>query len=97
MHIISRKRLREFWKNDSQSHAALDEWYRRMKKLRVMSLVELHQIFPQADLVGKCIVFNVGGNKYRLITKIDFQRQTVYIRFVLIHSEYNKDKWKADC
>lgn len=97
MHIITRRRLREFWENDSQSQTVLDEWYRRIKKLRVTSLAGLHHTFPQADLVGKCIVFNVGGNKYRLITKIDFQRQTVYIKFVLTHSEYNKDKWQADC
>lgn len=97
MHIITRRRLREFWENESQSKTALDEWYRRMKRLRVTSLADLHQTFPQADLVGTCIVFNVGGNKYRLITKIDFQRQTVYIKFVLTHGEYKKDKWKVDC
>lgn len=68
-----------------------------MKKLRVMNLADLRTTFPHADLVGNCIVFNVRGNKYRLITKIDFQRQTIYIKFVLTHSEYNKDKWKADC
>ena len=97
MHIISRKRLREFWEYDSQSQIALDEWYRRTKRLKVTNLAELQQTFPHADLVGKCIVFNIGGNKYRLITKIDFLRQTVYIKFVLTHSEYDKDKWKAAC
>ena len=97
MHIITRRRLREFWENDSQSQTVLDEWYRRLKRISAASLAELHQTFPQADLVGRCTVFNVGGNKYRLITKIDFQRQTVYIKFVLTHAEYDKDKWKAVC
>ena len=97
MHIITRRKLREFWEHDSQSQTALDEWYRRLKKINVASLAELRQTFPQADLVGKCTVFNVGGNKYRLITKIDFQRQTVYIKFVLTHAEYDKNKWKAAC
>lgn len=97
MHIITRRRLRDFWENDGKSQTALDAWYRRLKKLAPASLSELHQNFPQADLVGTCIIFNVGGNKYRVITKIDFRRQTVYIRFVLTHNEYNKNKWKADC
>ncbi len=97
MHIISRKRLREFWEEDGKSQVPLDEWYRRMRKLAAKSLAELRKTFPQADLVGKCTVFNVGGNKYRLITKIDFQRQTIYIKFVLTHSEYDKNKWKASC
>ncbi len=97
MHIITRKRLREFWERNAQAHAGLDEWYRRMKKLAVTNLADLHQTFPQADLVGKCIVFNIGGNKYRLITKIDFLRQTVFIRYVLTHNEYDRNKWKDDC
>ena len=97
MHIISRKRLREFWESDNQSQTPLDEWYRRMKKLRPTNLADLHSAFPHADLVGKCVVFNVGGNKYRLITKVDFLRQTVYIKYVLTHGEYDKDKWKVDC
>lgn len=97
MRIITRRRLREFWEIDNQSHAPLDDWYRKVKKLTVASLVDLHNTFPHADLVGKCLVFNVGGNKYRLITKFDFLRQIVYIKHILTHNEYSKDKWKADC
>lgn len=61
------------------------------------NLVELRVVFPQADIVGECTVFNVGGNKYRLITKVDFVRQMVYVRFVLTHREYDREKWKSDC
>lgn len=97
MHIVSRKRLKEFWEIELNALTPLDEWYKRLKKTKCSNLAALRQIFPTADLVGKCIVFNVGGNKYRVITKIDFQRETVYVRFVLTHSEYDKDKWKVDC
>lgn len=97
MHIISRKRLREFWELNSSALLPLDEWYKRLKKINPTNLAELRKIFPTADLLGKCTVFNVGGNKYRVITKIDFRRQTVYVRFVLTHSEYDKNKWKTDC
>ncbi len=54
-------------------------------------------MFPNADSVGECTVFNIDGNKYRLITKINYKTKIVYIRFVLTHLEYDKDKWKDDC
>jgi len=97
MHIITRRRLREFWEKNSQSQTALDEWYQKLKRLNIDNIAALRQTFPHADLIGKCIVFNVGGNKYRIITKINFVSKIVYIRNVLTHREYDKDKWKADC
>ncbi len=97
MHIISRSRLREFWEQDARSRSALDEWFKRLKKLKPANIAELRQTFPHADPVGTCIVFNIGGNKYRLVTKIDFHRQTVYVRHVMTHKEYDKEKWKTDC
>ena len=97
MRIISRKAIRLFTSSEPSAEAALDEWYRRLKALEASGLVELRRTFPAADLVGKCIVFNVGGNKYRVITKVNFQHQTVYVRFILTHKEYDKDKWKSDC
>ena len=45
----------------------------------------------------RCTVFNIGGNKYRLIVKIEYKLQTIYIKHVLTHDEYNKEKWKHDC
>lgn len=61
------------------------------------SIVEVKQTYPHADAVGKCTVFNIKGNKYRLITKIDYRAQTVRIKRVLTHAEYDKEKWKKDC
>jgi mRNA interferase HigB len=97
MHIITRRRLREFWEIDRKSQEALDGWYQKLKRLDAGNMAELHQTFPHADLVGTCTVFNVGGNKYRVITKINFVAKIVYIKNVLTHKEYDKDKWKADC
>lgn len=55
---------------------------------------ELRVAFPSADKVGDWIVFNIGGNKYRLITSIHFNRGKVYIRHVLTHQEYDQGTWK---
>lgn len=55
---------------------------------------ELRITFPQADKVGDLVVFNIGGNKYRMIASIHFNRSKVYIRHVLTHAEYDRGVWK---
>jgi mRNA interferase HigB len=97
MHIISRKKIREFIEKEPQSETSLDEWYTRMKGTKAANLAELRKTFPSADIVGSCLVFNAGGNKYRIVTKISFKSGTVFMRFVLTHGECDKDKWKSDC
>ncbi|PYS99585.1 MAG: hypothetical protein DMF63_10890 [Acidobacteria bacterium] len=97
MRIISRKMIRDFAKSDPVAVKPLDEWYRRLKKTVASNLAELRQTFPTADQVGTCTVFNVGGNKYRIITKIVYRFRTVYLREVLNHKEYDKGKWKTGC
>jgi len=94
MHIISRKALREFSQRHPDSKTALDTWFRILKKNEFSGFNALRQIFPSADKVGKLIVFNIGGNKYRLIASIHFNRQKVYVRHLLTHGEYDKGKWK---
>ena len=95
MHVISRKALRQFWEKYPDSETALIRWFKLMNLATFKSFDELRSVFPSADLVGDLIVFNIGGNKYRLITSIHFNRQKVYIRYILTHSEYDKDTWKT--
>ena len=97
MRIVTKRRVREYWENDKSSEKPLDAWYKAVKKLRVSNLADLRKIFPHADLVGKCTVFNVGGNKYRVIVKINYVSQTVFIKNIMTHKEYDLDKWKKDC
>ena len=94
MHIITRQRLLEFGEQYPDTESALDHWYRVMKRTEFGSFAELRQAFPHADQVGKLIVFNIGGNKVRLIAAIHFATKRVFIRHVLTHSEYDKGKWK---
>ena len=97
MHIISRKALRDFWEKHPDSQAPLTRWFRVVKAGQFGSFPELRAVFPSADKVGKWVIFNIGGNKYRLITQIYYEDQTVLIRFVLTHADYNREKWKNDC
>lgn len=97
MRIISRKALREYAENHPVAEEVLFDWYRKMKGISPTNFAELRQTFPSADIFGDCVVFNVGGNNYRIITHLDYRGQRVFIRFVLSHAEYSKDKWKTDC
>lgn len=94
MHIITRKRLNDFAAVHPDAKSALQQWYKRIKEKSFQNFAELREIFPAADQVGKLTVFNIGGNKVRLIAAIHYNRQKVYIRAVLAHSEYDEGKWK---
>ena len=95
MHIITRRRLEEFSNKYPDSSEPLDRWYRIVKHSNYSSFVELRKTFPQADQVGKFIVFNIGGNKYRLIAYVVYSAKRIYIRHILTHSEYDKGDWKV--
>ena len=95
MHVITRKRLNEFAKLHPNTRSALAQWYTIVKQNDFSSSVELRQLFPAADQVGKLTVFNIGGNKVRLIAAIHYNRKKVYIRAVLTHAEYDEERWKT--
>ncbi len=94
VHVISRKALKEFWVRHPDSKTVLVRWHKAMVRAEFKSFAELRLAFPSADWVGPWIVFNIGGNKYRLITSMHFNRGKVYIRQVLTHPEYEKGSWK---
>ncbi len=94
MHVITRKRLNEFAEKYPETKAALARWYALAKKTDFDSFARLHAVFPSADQVGKLTVFNIGGNKVRLVAAIHYNRKRVYIRAVLTHEEYDRGDWK---
>lgn len=94
MHVITRKRLNEFASNYPETTTALAHWYDLAKRNNFSNFVELKTLFPTADKAGKLTVFNIGGNKVRLIAAIHYNRQKVYVRAVLTHAEYDQGKWK---
>ncbi len=96
MHVISRKLLREFCEAHADAREALYDWYRVATKAKWKNLIEVQAIYPQAEAVGNFTVFNIKGNKYHLIVEIVYKAQSIYIKYVLTHAEYDKDKWKND-
>ena len=91
MHIISRPQIHEFWNKHADSETALKVWFQKTKKAQWNNLNELKIDFPSADYIGNDrYVFNIKGNKYRLVAMIFFDIRTVFIRFIGTHAEYDK-------
>ncbi len=91
MRIISRKRLREFGTRQAEAVVPLDAWYRIVKERDYSSPHELRMDFPTASFLGAHrTVFNVGGNKYRLVVDMRYDLGRVYVRHVLTHEEYDR-------
>lgn len=97
MRIVAYKAIREFYEQHPEAKEPLDRWYDLTQKARWEDISELRETFPHADLIGGCICFNIAGNKYRLIVKINYKWQMVYIRFILSHAEYDRKVYQNDC
>jgi mRNA interferase HigB len=91
---VWKDKLHEFAKKHPDCTTALESWYRIVKHTKFNSFAELRQTFPSADQVGELTVFNIGGNKARLITAIHYNKFRIYIRHVLSHKEYDRETWK---
>jgi mRNA interferase HigB len=92
--VISKAAITEFARNHEDALEPLMHWYLIAKRARWQSLVEVREDFRHADAVELFTVFNIG-NKYRLVTVIKYRWQVVYVRHVLTHSEYSKEKCKS--
>ena len=94
MHVISRKALVEAAKKHSDAEASLDAWHKVADKATWQNLAELRKTYPSTDYVAPFVVFNIKGNDYRLIVKIELRWQMIFIKHVLTHAEYDKGDWK---
>jgi mRNA interferase HigB len=94
MHVIAKPILVEFWTKYPDAAPPLEAWHRTMKTEVFTDFNDLRATFASADYVDGLTVFNIGGNKYRLIASIHYNRHKVYIREVLTHEEYDRDGWK---
>ena len=94
MRVIGLHKVEEFKIRHPTSRNALDRWIRLMRENNFGSFVELRKNFPSADFVGTKTVFDVGGNKVRCITLIEYGIKQMVVTDVLTHEEYDKGKWK---
>lgn len=91
MRIVAFKTIKDYFTENPTSKVGLQNWYNIAKKAKWKDFNELKNDFKSAEYVGnKRVVFNISGNNYRLIIKIIFVAQIIYIRFVGTHAEYDK-------
>lgn len=95
MHVIAEKPLRDFWSKHPRAEMPLRAWLGEAEAAEWAQFADVREKYPHADQVGKFTIFNIGGNKYRLIVDIHFNRGRVYVRHVLTHEEYDRGKWRA--
>jgi mRNA interferase HigB len=98
MRVISLKLLRDFWQRYPDAERPLRHWYKAALRADWQNLQEVRELYPHADGVTSAneilTVFNIGGNKYRLIARIRYDYQLVNVRAVLTHREYDSGPWK---
>ena len=98
MNIIGKDILHSFWENKADTKNSLIAWIQNIENANFKHIFDLKQTFRYADAVCECIAFNIRGNHYRLITRINYETQTVLVLYVLTHQEYDKQDWKKkDC
>ena len=91
MRIISRKALREFWEKHADARKALEAWYADTKRANWKNPSDIKTVYKNISFVANNrIVFNIKGNRYRLVVIVVYKHSIVYIRFVGTHGEYDK-------
>jgi mRNA interferase HigB len=91
MRVIAKKILREFWKKQTDSEEQLKTWYKEASKATWASPNDIKSEYPKASILksGR-VVFNICGNKFRLIVRINYTRRWVFIKFIGTHIDYDK-------
>ena len=91
MRVIAKKILRDFWKKHQDSEHQLKTWYKEASMANWQTPNEIRQEYARASIIGdNRVVFNICGNRYRLVVKINYKRKYAYIRFIGTHNEYDK-------
>ena len=92
--IITKKRLHDFWALHPDAESSLERWHQLVSQNTFLHFANLRETFPDADQVGRVTVFNISGNKYRLIAAIHYNTQLFYVLEVLTHAEYSRNEWQ---
>ena len=91
MRIIARRTLREFWTRHPQAQAPLQTWYAAVRGATWGKHADIRAVFGSADFVAdNRVIFDIGGNKYRLVVHVSYTRGWVLIKFVGTHADYDR-------
>jgi mRNA interferase HigB len=93
VNVISRTGLLTLARKHPETLGTVSVWYRTVRKARWHGLHEVRRDYPGADQVGDVLIFNVLGGNYRLIAKVSYDIQRIYVKALLSHSEYDRKEW----
>ena len=93
MNVINRRALRQMMRAHAHAASALDAWWRVAKAAHWKHIEECRRTFSNADQVGRCLIFDILGNNYRLITVVSWRSQRIYVKALLTHREYERETW----
>jgi mRNA interferase HigB len=88
--VITQRRLSEFWEKHPAARSPLTSWYKATRNAKWRNFAELRATFNSADMVGTYVVFNIGGNNFRIIAKVEYRWEKVFIAGVFTHAEYER-------
>jgi mRNA interferase HigB len=101
MRVVHIRRLREFFQQAGRTDSTgpLLAWHDDVSREECdwSSFHDVKATYGTASLVGECVVFNIGGNKYRLVCQINYRTHLVFVKKVMTHKEYDKGFWKSEC
>jgi mRNA interferase HigB len=99
VHVISFRLLRDFALDYPLCLEPLKAWHKIAGTADWRSIAEVRLVYPHADAVGNCTVFNIKGNEFRLVVRIDYGTQVIYTKKVMTHAEYSKKQgqWQKSC
>jgi mRNA interferase HigB len=92
--VISIKRIKQFIEKYPQSEASLLAWYAITKRAEWKHLADVKKDFNTADILERRTIFDISGNHFRLVARINYQTRRVFILHVVTHKEYDKGDWK---
>ena len=91
MHVVKKKTLVEYYEKHKEIKGQLEAWYYEAKNAEWNNPQEVKEKYRSASIIGgNKVVFNIKGNRYRLVTKINYRMKIVYIKFIGTHKEYDK-------
>jgi mRNA interferase HigB len=92
--IVGAERLTQFGKKHASARSSLENWKQVVEAVLWANPAGIKMTFRTADIVGPQTIFNIGGNKYRLIALVNYSLGIVLVQYVLTHAEYDKEDWK---
>ncbi len=97
MHVISRKKLKEFWLQHADSEPQLAAWFKVARLADWAQWADVVRAYPKASYYQCCLVFNILGGNFRLVVRRSLNWKTLFVVAVMTHADYDRDVWKKFC